>query len=231
MTSKEIIQQLKSLSDPKNIEGMKRFACGGAKTLGISVLVLRKMAKEINKSNKVIIIKHKLAQELWQSGYHEARILASMIDEPSLVTEKRMDAWIADFDSWDVCDQVCMNLFDKTKFAFDKAIEWSSRQETFQKRSGFALMAVLAWHQKNNNLPDEKFLQFLPIIIREATDERNFVKKAVNWALRQIGKSRPSLRQPALDTAREIIKKYPNSKSARWIANDAIRELKGESNE
>lgn len=225
MTSDEIIQQLKSLSDPKNIEGMKRFACGGAKTLGINVPVLRKMAKKINKSSKVISIKHKLAQELWDSGYHEARILASMIDKPNLVTEKQMDLWTRDFDSWDVCDQVCMNLFDKTKFAFNKAIEWTTRDREFEKRAGFALMAVLAWHEKKSNLSDEQFLQFLPVIIKEATDERNFVRKAVNWALRSIGKSRQSLRQPAIDTAQKIIKKYPNSKSALWVANDAIREL------
>jgi len=263
MTSSEIITKLKSLSNPSNIEGMKRFAAGGANTLGISMPALRKMAKEINREFDIIarksprrptpalpksgkqsnidmdchaefapttsgltmIEKHKLALELWESGIHEARILACMIDEPSLVTEKQMDAWIADFDSWDICDQVCMNLFDKTEFSFDKAIKWSSHKNEFEKRAGFALMAVLAWHQKNNNLPDEKFLQFLPIIVREATDERNFVKKAVNWALRQIGKSRPSLRQPAIDCAKEILKIYPGNRGAKWIANDAIREL------
>lgn len=230
MNSNEIIQKLKSLSNPKNIEGMKRFAVGGAKTLGISIPVLRKMAKEINHeytnltndTNKTLE-KHQLAQELWDSGYHEARILASMIDEPSLVTEKQMDDWIADFDSWDVCDQVCMNLFDRTPFAYKKAVEWTTRKETFQKRAGFALMAILAWHDKT--AADDQLKQFFPIIIREASDERNFVKKAVNWALRQIGKSRPTLRQPAIDTANKILKKYPSSKSAKWVANDAIKEL------
>jgi 3-methyladenine DNA glycosylase AlkD len=250
MISNEIIKNLKSLKNPKNIEGMKRFACGGDNnTLGISMPVLRKMAKDINKyycsspartkklsssqitsnHNKCSLQaqndKHQLAQELWESGYHEARILASMVDKPNLVTEKQMDSWISDFDSWDVCDQVCINLFDKTPFSFNKAMEWTTRDQEFEKRAGFALMAVLAWHEKKSNLSDENFKQFLPIIIREATDERNFVKKAVNWALRAIGKSRLTLRQVAIDTANEIINKYPNSKSARWIAKDAIREL------
>ena len=236
MNSNEIVKKLKSLSNPKNIEGMKRFAVGGKNILGISIPVLRKLAKEIKKSHSERSEEsqdslaspqndiHRLAEELWKSGIHEARILAGMIDDPKLVTEKQMDYWVNDFDSWDVCDQVCMNLFDKTKFAFDKAKEWSSRKKEFQKRAGFALIAVLAWHDKT--APDAKLAQFFPIIIREATDERNFVKKAVNWALRQIGKCRPSLLQPAIKTAEEIIKKYPDDKTAKWIASDAIRELK-----
>lgn len=243
MTSKEIINQFKSLSNPKNIEGMRRFAVGGAKTLGISIPILRKLAKDVRKyhpersegsrDSSVAslpqndrIRRHQLAQEIWGSGYHEARILASMIDEPSLVTEKQMDDWVADFDSWDVCDQVCMNLFDKTPFAFDKAIEWSSRECEFEKRAGFALMAVLAWHDKNASNDDLK--QFLPIIIREATDDRNFVKKAVSWALRQIGKSRPSLRQPAINCAKKILNVHSEHRGARWIATDALRELEAD---
>lgn len=239
MTSNEIIQKLKSLSNPKNIEGMKRFAVGGKNTLGIPVPDLRKLAKEIKRSHSEQSKKprdssvtlqndrHKLAQELWKSGIHEARILAGMIDEPKMVTEKQMDDWAADFDSWDVCDQVCMNLFDKTKFAYEKAIEWSRRDPEFEKRAGFALMSCLAWHDKN--APDKKLVQFFPIIIRESSDGRNFVKKAINWALRQIGKKNENLRIEALKTANKILNKYSSSKSARWVANDTIRELKNRS--
>jgi len=214
MNYKEIIAKLKSLSNPKNIEGMKRFAVGGKNTLGVSIPVLRKMAREIGKN-------HTLALELWNSEIHEARILAGMIDEPSMVTARQMDNWTANFDSWDVCDQVCMNLFDKTKFAYDKIYEYAKRKPEFEKRTAFTLIACLAWHDKS--APDEKFLQFLPIIKRESRDERNFVKKAVNWALRHIGKRSKYLRTQALKTAEEI-KKIDN-KTARWIASDAIKEL------
>ena len=224
MTSKEIIKKLKSLSNPKNIEGMKRFAVGGENTLGVSIPILRKMTKDIKRENtnaNDVNRRHKLAHELWKSGYHEARILAGMIDEPSLVTEKQMDEWTADFDSWDVVDQVCMNLFDKTKFAYSKVIEYAKRKPEFEKRTAFTLIACLAWHDKS--APDKKFLQFLPIIKRESIDERNFVKKAVNWALRHIGKRSKFLRTEALKTTEEI-KKIDN-KTAKWISGDAIREL------
>lgn len=222
MTTKEIVKKLKSLSDPKNIEDMKRFAVGGKNTLGISMPVLRQIAQDLGKN-------HQLARELWASEIHEARILASLVDEVKLVNEKQMDSWVKDFDSWDVCDQVCMNLFDKTEFAFNKAIEWASRMEEFQKRAGFALMACLAWHQKEGKEIDKKLKKFFPIILRESTDERNFVRKAVNWALRQIGKRNAALCAQALQTAREILKKYPNNKTAHWITQDVIRELKDKS--
>jgi 3-methyladenine DNA glycosylase AlkD len=140
------------------------------------------------------------------------------------VTEKQMESWVKDFDSWDICDQCCSNLFDKTKFAHKKAIEWSKRREEFVKRAGFVLMATLAVHDKEAG--DKEFLKFLPIIIREATDDRNFVKKAVNWALRQIGKRNSALNKIAIQTAKEIQK--IDSKSAKWIASDAIRELTSE---
>ena len=146
-----------------------------------------------------------------------------MIDEKEKVTEKQMDSWAKDFDSWDVCDQVCMNLFDRTEFAFSKAIEWSSRKEEFVKRAGFALMASLAFHDKKAK--NEKFMKFLPLIKKQSIDERNFVKKAVNWALRQIGKRNKKLNKEAVKTAREIQK--IDSKSAKWIASDALKELTG----
>ncbi|MEM5778106.1 MAG: DNA alkylation repair protein [Candidatus Aenigmatarchaeota archaeon] len=210
----DILKELKSHSNPNNVEGMARFGINPKNTFGVPMPIIRKIGKEIG-------INHELAQQLWSSGNHEARILAGLIDDSKLVTEGQTENWVKDFDSWDVCDQVCMNLFDKTKFAYKKAIEWSSRKEEFVKRAGFVLMAVLAVHDKKAK--DEKFLKFLPIIKRESTDERNFVKKAVNWALRQIGKRNKRLQKEAIKTAKEIQK--IDSKSARWIASDTIKEL------
>ena len=198
---------------------MARFGIKGGKVLGVSIPILRKLAKEIGRD-------HQLAQQLWQSGIHEARILASMIDEVEKVTEKQMDSWLIDFDSWDVCDQVCMNLFDKTPYAFAKAKEWTRRKKEFEKRGGFALMTCLAWHDKES--PDSKFNIFFPHIRHAATDERNYVKKAVNWALRQIGKRNKGLNDRSIRLARDIIKTSPDSRSAQWIAKDALRELTGE---
>ncbi|MFH0831424.1 MAG: DNA alkylation repair protein [archaeon] len=211
---RKIIKELKSLSNPRNIEGMARFGISSYKTLGVPIPAVRKIAKETGKN-------HELALKLWASGIHEAKILASMIDEPALVTSSQMDLWAGDFDSWDVCDQTCMNLFDKTEVAWKKAEEWSRNKSEFVKRAGFAMMAALACHDKNAD--DRKFLKFLPILKRESTDERNFVKKAVNWALRQIGKRNKNLKNAAIAAAEEIRKS--DSKAAKWIAGDAIREL------
>jgi len=213
----QIIRKLKSLASPKNVEGMARFGICPDSTLGIPIPVLRGIAREAGKD-------HQLAQELWASGIHEARILACFVDKPELVTESQMESWVKDFDSWDVCDLCCANLFDRTKFAHQKAAEWSGREEEFVKRAGFTLMAALAVHDKKAS--DADFLKFLPIIKRESTDERNFVKKSVNWALRQIGKRNANLNKMAIKTAEEIQK--IDSKSARWIAADALRELTGE---
>jgi 3-methyladenine DNA glycosylase AlkD len=213
----QIIQKLKSLANPKNVEGMARFGINPNNTLGISVPVLRDIAREAGKD-------HQLAQELWASGIHEARILACFVDKPELVTESQMESWVKNFDSWDVCDLCCSDLFDRTKFAHQKAVEWSGREEEFVKRAGFTLMAALAVHDKKAS--DADFLKFLPIIKRESTDERNFAKKAVNWALRNMGKRNLDLNKMAIKTAEEIQK--IDSKSARWIAADALRELTGE---
>jgi len=214
---KILIKKLKSLSNPEAVAGMARFGINAKNTYGVSIPVLRKMAKQIGRN-------HLLAQRLWSSGIHEARILAGMIDLPEEVTEKQMERWVRDFDSWDVCDQVCSNLFDRTKFAHKKAMDWSKRGETFVKRAGFVLMAALAVHDKEAG--DKEFFKFLPIIKREAWDERNFVRKAVNWALRQIGKRNLPLNQKAIKTAKEI--QGIDSKTAKWIASDAIRELTSE---
>jgi 3-methyladenine DNA glycosylase AlkD len=209
-----IMRNLKALSDPKAVAGMARFGINPKNTYGVSIPNIRKIAREA-------CVNHELAQELWKSGVHEARILACMVDDPEMVSEEQLEDWVQDFDSWDVCDQCCSNLFDKTEFAHEKAVEFSRRKEEFVKRTGFVLMAALAVHDKKAN--DEKFMKFLPIIKREATDERNFVKKAVNWALRQIGKRNQTLNKAAVKTAKEIME--IDSKSAKWIASDALREL------
>ncbi len=158
---------------------------------------------------------------MWKTGLLEARLLAALLDEPARVSEAQMDRWAKDFDSWAVCDACCGNLFDKTPMAFRKAAEWSRRKEEFVKRAGFALMAALAVHDKQSR--DRSFLSFLPIIQRESHDDRNFVKKAVNWTLRQIGKRNLRLNRAAVRTAEKMRAK--DSSSAKWIAADAWREL------
>ena len=217
MQYRKIIELLKSLSNPENVEGMARFGINPRGTLGVSIPNLRKIANAAGKD-------HEIALQLWKSGIHEASILAGFIDDPALVTLEQMEKWVSDFDSWDVCDQVCSNLFDKTPFAYEKAVEWAGRQEEFVKRAGFVLMAALAVHDKAAG--ENEFKKFLSVIKREASDGRNFVKKAVNWALRQIGKRNARLNGLAVKTAAEIQKLQ--SRSARWIAADAIRELESE---
>ena len=162
-----------------------------------------------------------MALKLWASGVAEARIVAGMIADPLELTDEQMENWVVDFNSWDVCDQVCMNLFDKSPLAWNKIRDWSDRQEEFVKRAAFALIACLAWHDKNAE--DQKFVDLLPLIAEQSSDDRNFVKKSVNWALRHIGKRNKYLNNEALKTAYQI--KKMDSKSARWIASDAIREL------
>jgi len=210
----DILQQLKDMSDPKAIEGMQRYGITPDRTYGVSIPNLRAIAKDTGHD-------HELAKSLWNSDIRETRILASMIDEPARVTEKQMEQWVLDLDYWEICDQCCMNLFQKSPHAIQKAVDWSYRREEFVKRAGFVLMARLAVADKA--APDELFESFLPIIEREATDSRNYVRKAVNWALRQIGKRNPHLNTRALRTAETI--NNMDSKSAHWIASDAIREL------
>lgn len=215
VNTEEIIELLKQKSNPANLAGMKRFGIEVETALGTPIPELRKLAKIIKKD-------HHLALALWETGIHEARILASMIDDPKLVTTEQMDKWVGDFNSWDVCDQACGNLFDKTPFAIEKALQYSLAKEEFIKRAGFVLMAEYAVHHKKAD--NQTFLALLPIIEREAWDERNFVKKAVNWALRQIGKRNGVLKYAAIDTADRIL--LQNTKAAKWIATDALRELK-----
>jgi 3-methyladenine DNA glycosylase AlkD len=214
MTIEEVISELKKHYSQRNIDGMTRFGITSVKAFGVSAPIIKSIAKQIGKN-------HGLALELWETGYHEARAVAMMIADPKLVTKSLMNKWVHNFDSWAVCDGTCLYLFRFTPVAFDKAIEWCDRKEEYVRRAGFAMMAVLAVHDKKRD--DKDFLQFFPLIKKHSIDERNFVKKAVNWALRQIGKQSKFLNKEAIKLAKEI--QSLDSKSARWIANDAIREL------
>jgi len=209
------------MESPRDREGMARFGINPNNTLGVSIYKLRPMATEIRRSCDDC---HSLAQELWASGIHEARILAVFVDDPKLVTEKQMDSWAKDFDSWDVCDQACTSLFDQSPLAWKTVKKWAARDEEFVKRGAFALIAGLAWH--NKKAKDSDFDGFFPIIKRASTDERNYIRKAVNWALRNIGKRNLNLNRKAISCAKEIQKL--DSKAARWIAADALRELQSE---
>ncbi len=209
-----IINTLKNQYNVENLVGMRRFGINTEHALGISIPFLRKLAKKIGKN-------HRLASALWKTKIHEARLLSGFIDEPEKVSNSQMESWVKDFDSWDICDQVCSNLFDKKPRAYSKALVWSKRKEEYVKRAGFVLMAALSVHDKKAE--DKKFERFLPIIKRESKDERNFVRKAVNWALRQIGKRNLRLNKLTIACAKEISK--INDKSAKWIAGDALREL------
>jgi 3-methyladenine DNA glycosylase AlkD len=211
---RELLRELNQVADASRLSGMARYGIATDKALGVSVPDLRKLARKLGKD-------HDLAADLWATEIHEARLLASMIDEPARVTEAQMEAWVHDVDSWDLCDQLCGNLFDRTKYAFRKAVEWSAREDEFVKRAGFALMAGAAVHRKD--FDDREFEAFLPIIRAEATDDRNYVKKAVNWALRQIGKRSPTLNRKAIETATKI--RHIDSRAARWVGSDALREL------
>jgi 3-methyladenine DNA glycosylase AlkD len=212
-----VLARLRSMADPKNLEGMARFGLKTTNTLGISLWDLRRLAKDIETD-------HSLALDLWESGVREARMLAAFVDDPREVTTAQMDAWVRDLDSWDVCDTVTTDLFYRTPFARARALEWSHAPEEFVKRAGFATMAGIAWH--NKDAADAAFLPFLDAIERESTDDRNFVRKAVSWALRNIGKRNLALNRKAIATARRI--KRIDSRAARWIASDAIRELTGD---
>ena len=217
MRYEEVLKQLKSMKNPKSVEGMARYGINPKNNLGISIYKLRPLAKEIGKN-------HELSLKLWNSGVHDARLLAVFIEDPKQVTEEQMDLWAKDFDSWDICDQACTSLFDLTPYAWKKVFEWAERDEEFVKRASFSIIAGLAVHDKNAN--DEKFEQLIPILIKHANDERNYVKKAVNWALRNIGKRNKTLNKKMVEVCLSI--KKIDSKSAKWIASDAIRELTSE---
>ena len=213
----DILVKLKKKARPDQLEGMARYGMAVERRLGVSIPELRLLAKETGRN-------HELALELWKTGIDEARILAAMIDDSQKLTEDQMEDWVKDINSWDVCDQVCMNLFEKSPLAWKKIRDWSVREEEFVKRTAFSLIACLAWHDKK--MEDDKFIALFPVIREGATDERNFVKKAVNWAMRNIGKRNRNLNKVVVDFAKEI--QRLDSKAARWIATDAIKELESE---
>jgi 3-methyladenine DNA glycosylase AlkD len=196
---------------------MARYGIQVSAALGVSIPELRRIARDHRND-------HALALALWRTGIHEARILASMVDDPARVTIRQMDAWVRAFDSWDVCDQVCANLFDRTPHAVDRVFAWAERPETFVRRAAFATIAGLSVHRGDG--PEADLRAFLPLIESASDDDRNYVRKAVSWALRQIGKQSPALNVEAVATAERI--RARGTRSARWIASDALRELTGE---
>ena len=217
MNYNEVMKQLRSMGDPESVKGMARYGINPKNNLGISIYKLIPLAKDIGKD-------HELALRLWDSGIHDARLLAVFIEDPAKVTSNQMDSWVQDFDSWDVCDQACTSLFDVTPYSWKKIYEWAEHEEEFVKRAAFSIIAGLAVHNKETS--DDKFEELFPLIKKHSVDERNYVKKAVNWALRNIGKRNISLNKKAIKIAKEINR--IDTKSAKWIASDAIRELTSE---
>jgi len=213
----KVLRTLKLKADPRSVQGMVKFGMSGEQRLGISIPELRKLAKELGQD-------HNLALELWKTGIPEAKILAGMIAEPTKLTEEQMEDWVKDINSWDVCDQTCMNFFEKTPLAWKKIHEWSKRDEEYVKRTAFTLLACLAWHDKKAS--DNQFIELFAVIKAGSDDNRNYVKKSVSWALRNIGKRNVDLNRAALEMAQEI--QRLDSKAARWIASDVIRELESE---
>jgi 3-methyladenine DNA glycosylase AlkD len=210
----EVMKQLQALARPDQLEGMSRYGMAAESRLGVRIPDLRRLARQIGRD-------HELALALWKTGVADARILAAMVADPEGLTDSQMEEWVVGIDSWDVCDQVCMNLFEKSPHAVRKIHEWSGREEQFVRRAAYALIACLAWHDKERG--DREFIELLPLLEAGADDERNFVKKAVSWALRHIGKRNVTLNREAVAAASRI--GVRGGKAARWIAADAIREL------
>jgi 3-methyladenine DNA glycosylase AlkD len=217
MRSEQVLQAIESLASGKVRESMARFGIQVDNARGVSTPALQALVHKIGHD-------HELAARLWDSGIFEARVIAAMIDEPDKVTRTQMDRWASDFNSWGICDCCCCYLFRKTPFAWTKSVEWPAKKPEFVKRAGFALMAYLAVHDRAAD--DAHFLKLLPIIVRESDDDRPFVRKAVNWALRQIGKRNLQLHAEAVATAERI--RARGTRSARWIAADALRELRND---
>jgi 3-methyladenine DNA glycosylase AlkD len=216
MTLNEIVLLLEESRNESNLPGMARYGINTRNTYGIGMPVLRRMAKAIG-------VDHQAALDLYRTGIHEAKILAALVDDPARVSRKQMEEWARGFDSWDVTDQVSTILFDKTGHSWEKAIQWSVRRAEFEKRAAYSIMAGLAVHDTAS--PDRSFSALYPLIIAGATDERNYVKKAVSWALRNIGKRSLGLNRSAIQVAELLLK--TGSTSAHWIGSDALRELTG----
>jgi 3-methyladenine DNA glycosylase AlkD len=209
----QLVKELHAKANPRNVEGMKRFGIQGGEMLGVSVTDIRKMAHGIRD--------HDLALELWNTSIHEARLMAGIVDDPKQITLKQMDEWVNDFDSWDVCDQICTILVDISPLANELIFKWAASEKEFVRRAAFATIAGMAVH--NKVMKDEEFEPYLELIRKYSIDDRNFVKKAVNWALRNIGKRNVTLCKRAIEVATQIDEM--DNKSARWIARDALREL------
>ena len=212
-----VVAELRRLGTKRNVEGMARYGIRAKKVFGVSKPKLDALAKKIGKN-------HALGLKLWSTGIQDAKILGGMISEPEKVTGAQMELWVRDFDNWDSCDGTCCHLFVFADAAWEKAFAWAKRKGEFQKRGGFALAAYLAY--RDRTAADSKYLRFLNVVEREADDERNFVRKAVNWALRNIGKRNLRLNRAAIGTAKRL--RETESRAARWIAADALRELEGE---
>jgi len=213
-TCDDLVAELRALGSDHNRAGMARFGIETANAFGVSVTNIRAIGRTVRQD-------HQLAAELWATGYHEARILASLVDRPQWVTAGQMDRWVADFNSWDLCDQVCGNLFDRTPFTHAKIVEWAEDEREFVRRAAFATIAWRAVHDKK--APDAELAAYLPLIELRSTDPRNFVKKAVNWALRQLGKRSAVLHAPCLELSRILAES--GDRTARWIGRDAVKEL------
>ena len=211
---KIVLAELRALGSEEGRAGMARFGINTEKAFGVSMAAARPLARKYKRQ-------HELAAGLWATGIHEARILAALIDDPKPVTKRQMDAWAAEFNSWDLCDQACMKLFAKTPFVSEQVAKWAKDKREFVRRAAFATIAGYAVNAKKAS--DEEFLPFLKLIETHATDSRNFVKKAVNWALRQIGKRSKTLHTPALALAEKLA--ASGDKTARWIGRDAVKEL------
>jgi 3-methyladenine DNA glycosylase AlkD len=209
-----VLASLKRLATKRTREGMARYGIPSENALGVPMAAMQRLARKLGRS-------HELAASLWESGSYEARTVAAFVDEPALVTPAQMDRWAADFDSWAICDTVCFHLFDRTPHAFRKVAEWARRSEEFEKRAAFALLACLALHDKSAG--DESFVRCLPLVEGAATDERNFVKKGVSWALRLVGRRSVDLNAAAVTVARRLSTSSPAA--ARWIGKGALREL------
>ena len=223
--AKQILTALRARANPDNVTGMARYGITTDNALGVPVPFMRTFAREARKQlGRDKAAWHELAALLWAAEVHEARITATLVDVAELVDEGQMETWALDIDSWDICDQATNNLFRETAPAWPKAAEWPGRPEEFVKRAGFVLGASLAVHDKAAD--DCGFLPLLALALRESTDERNMVKKAVNWQIRQIGKRSATLNAAAIETCERILATHPESKAARWIARDALRELR-----
>ena len=213
-TVREVLSWLERRGSKRNREGMARYGIVAPKVFGVSMATMKGLTKKLGRD-------HDLAAALWATGWYEARILCSFVDEPEKVTPAQMEAWARQFDNWAICDTICFHLFDCTPHAWRKADQWRSRKDEFVRRAAFALLASLALHDKTS--PDATFLRALPWIEEAADDERNFVKKGVSWALRGIGQRSRALHAAAMKTAERLAKS--ESRSARWIGKDAIRDL------